>query len=112
MLSMEQAGMIEAQQTNALKNIFGFGISAAKMRRKSCLPTLAECRFNCCKKFAQVLTKNHRFMHWVPLREPTNYAQREGTNYNLYTEERAKTNRAFNSPLFYYRRILNGRATE
>ena len=53
MLSLEQSELIEAQQTNALWNIYGFGITAAKMRKRSGMPTLAERRFSSCKRFAK-----------------------------------------------------------
>ena len=35
MLSAEQANLIEMQQTQALRNIFGYGVSARKMRQRA-----------------------------------------------------------------------------
>ena len=87
MLSQEQTNF-ETQQTNALPNIFGFGISGAKMRKRSGIPTLAERRFCACKKFAESLSTSARFAHWLPKRQPSAYAQRSGVDYHQYVEEK------------------------
>ena len=44
MITSEQAKQIERQQTLALKHIFGFGLSAAKMRGRASIQTLTKRR--------------------------------------------------------------------
>ena len=110
MLSLEQSNCIEAQQTQALRNIYGFGVSAAKMRRRAGLPTLAERRHKACIKFANGLANSQRFCHLTEKRHNSEYPRRDTVTYGNYVEKPAKTARCYNSPLFYYRRLLNGRA--
>ena len=109
MLSQEQSNCIEAQQSQALRNIFGFGVSAAKMRKRAGLPTLAERRHKACVKFANDLASSPRFSHWVEKRQCNDYPRRDSVKYGAYIEKTAKTARCYNSPLFSYRRLLNGR---
>ena len=110
MLTEEQTECIEAQQVNALRNIYGYGISAAKMRKRANLPTLAQRRLNACRKFAQGLASSPRFTHWMEKRPTPPHPRRSGAVYGVYKELPAKTLPCFNSPLYYYRRLLNGRA--
>ena len=109
MMTAEQSDMLESQQTQALRNIYGFGVSAARMRAKSGLETLRARRVNACTRFAGSLTKSPRFSHWVERRQVSNYPRRGAAVYGDYIERPAKTDRCYNSPLYYYRRLLNGR---
>ena len=91
--------------------MFGYGISAAKMRAKANLPTLADRRFAACERFVASLASSPRFCHWLEKKPGPAYPQRADVNYGLYKEFPAKTLRCYNSPLYYYRRILNGRTS-
>lgn len=64
MISQEQSMMIERQQNQSLKNIYGLGISSQKMRDMSGLETLEERRILAVKKFALKNAENPRFDHW------------------------------------------------
>ena len=110
MLTDEQTECIEAQQTNALRNIFGYGVSASRMRSKAKIQTLAERRFAACKKFAQQLAGSPRFAHWVEQRPVAGHARRSKVTYGEFKELPAKTLRCYKSPLYLFRRLLNGRA--
>ena len=110
MLSAEQTDCIEAQQTQALRNIFGFGVSVVKMRKRAGIPTLSERRRTACIKFAADLSTSTRFCHWMERRPETEYPRRQSVTYGRFIERVAKTARCYNSPLFYYRRLLNGRS--
>ena len=75
-MSAEQADKLEAQQTQALRNIYGFGVSAAKMRARSGLETLRARRVLACTKFAESLVKSPRFSHWMERRQMSSYPRR------------------------------------
>ena len=53
MITKEQAGLLERQQNQALKNIFGLGISARAMRERAGIKTLCERRKAAALKFAR-----------------------------------------------------------
>ena len=110
MLSNEQSELIEAQQTQALRNIFGFGISAAKMRNRAGIPTLADRRRAACVKFAGDLASSPRFGHLLAKKPAAIHPRRDGVLHGEFIERPARTARCFNSPLYYYRRLLNGRS--
>ena len=57
-----------------------------------------------CDNFATKAAANPRF-DWFPLR-----TGRSGRHGETYKEFPARTDRLFNSPLFYFRRRLNGKA--
>ena len=105
MLTDAQDEKIERLQATALRYIFGFGISYAKMRERSGLQTLRQRRIELCDKFAQKARNNLRFAHWFPER----VAGRRGRHHEEFHEMTARTDRLNNSPLFYFRRRLNGK---
>ena len=49
MISQEQSDLLERQQAQSLKNIYGLGLSASKMRDRAGLRTLSERRIDCMK---------------------------------------------------------------
>lgn len=103
MLSKEQAEQLEKLQVRALKCIYGHVYSAAQLLKISQLPTLAERRQKACLRFAQKTSLNHRFSNWFPKR----VKKLRGQHKEEFVEYQARTDRRKNSPLFYYRRILN-----
>ena len=78
------------------------------MREKAGIPLLSERRKNACKVFATKCAASERFGKWFPLREEPVRGRREGTAYRVYQEFSARTDRLYNSPLYYMRRLLNG----
>ena len=104
MLTDEQHQQIEHLQAKALKNIYGYKDSYAEMRRKAGVTTHRARRIEMCDKFAQKDCGNPRF-DWLP-----ELTGRLGRRSEVYQEFQARTDRLFNSPLFYYRRRLNGKA--
>lgn len=61
-------------------------------------------RLEIVKKFAVKTSQNPRFKSWFPEHEPYQYELRVKRKYK---EERAKTERLKNNPIFMMRRILN-----
>ena len=107
MLTGEQTDYIEKQQSRALKNIYGNELSHRKLLEISGLPTLKQRREEACKKFASKTAQNPRFSHHFRMRANRSRARDDFS----YLESPARTNRRFNSPFYYYRRILNQNTT-
>ena len=105
--SDEQDETIERLQDHTLKCIFEPGISARKMRELAGIPTLRTQRIELADKFAKKCCSNPSFSHWFPLKQGR--SSRRLANQETYQEERARCNRLMNSPLFYFRRRLNGK---
>ena len=107
MITSEQSERLERQQTQALKNIFGTGIRAGKMRSRAELPTLFRRREDACLKFAKKCIGNVRCSAWFRERPPSLYHRRKGTTYPKFYERTARTDRFRNSPKNYLLRRLN-----
>ena len=103
LLTDEQDQVVERLQAKALKNIYGYKDSYASMREKAGITTHRARRIELCDKFATKAAANPRF-DWFPLR-----TGRSGRHAETYRELPARTDRLFNSPLFYFRRRLNGK---
>ena len=69
--------------------------------------TLRERREELCRKFALKCSNDPVFSKWFPLRTGR-MSSRNGRN-EMYLEERARCERMKNSPVYYFRRILNGK---
>ena len=104
MLNDEQDQEVERMQAQALKCIYGYTDSYATMREKAGVTTHRARRIGLCDKFAQKAARNPRFSSWFPPR-----TGRSGRHGEEYHELPARTDRLFNSPLFYYRRRMNGK---
>ena len=107
MLTKEQSNLIEKQQSQALKNILGVGMSARKMRNQLDIPTLDERRQRRTRRFAEKSAASQRFGTWFPTRAGPLYERRQNVNYRTYEETKCRTERHFNSPINYMRRLLN-----
>ena len=105
MITDQQDEQIERLQATALRYIYGYGPSYAKMREMSGLDTLRARRIDACDKFAMKCAESDRFSHWFPLNNTT----RRSRHTLPYKEEYARCDRLKNSPLFYMRRRLNGK---
>ena len=97
------AALLERQQSQALKHIFGSDMSAAAMRERASIPTLTSRRESATIKFAVKASKNPRFAAWFPQRP----GQRRGRRSRPLWEPISRTDRARNSPLNFMRRKLN-----
>ena len=104
-LTDEQDERIERLQDHALKCIYGMELSARRLRGLSGLPTLRERREQIVSKFAHKCANDPAFEHWFPRRSTGRITR----NADTYLEEKARCERLKNSPLYYFRRILNGK---
>ena len=107
LLTINQSEQIERQQTQALKNIYGVGMSARKMRLDSGIDRLYVRREKACKKFAEKNLTNPRCDGWFSTRGQPSYPRRAGTTYRTFREPNSRTDRHRNSPINYARRLLN-----
>ena len=94
---------LERQQTQALKNIYGPGISARRLREKAGVKTLQHRREDATLKFEQKAAKSERFAHWFPVRARRNMTR----NNRPYLEVVSRTERDRRSPINYMRHMLN-----
>ena len=97
---------LERLQDRALRCIYGTKISGRKMREKAGIETLRARRVAHCDNFAQKCLDNPRFRAWFPLRRAraTRVSARE-----KYMEFFARCERLRASPLYFFRRRLNGK---
>ena len=80
----------------------------AEMRERAEVTTHRARRILLCDKFARKAQGSSRFHGWFPLR--TGRQSARGASGEIYKEFAARTDRLKNSPLYYYRRRLNGKA--
>ena len=106
-LTDEQDERLERLQTQALKCIYGPYNSARKLRQAAGIATLRSRRIHLCDKFVKKALSNPRFQHWFPLR--TGRTSLRNKQPEVYKEEKARCDRLYNSPLFFFRRRLNGK---
>ena len=106
MLSDAQDEALERLQTHALRCIFGPRISGRKLRELAGVSTLRQRRIEHCDRFAKKCAGSDRFDSWFPLTT----GRRSGRNKDEYQEQFARRKRLFDSPLYYMRRRLNGKA--
>ena len=107
LITAGQAADLEKQQIQALKNIYGSGISASKLRAKAGVELLSKRRDRLALKFAQKSINNPRTSGWFTERPRPAYARRSSVIYPKFREETARTDRHRNSPKNYLVRKLN-----
>ena len=107
LITAEQAEKLERQQSQALKNIFGCGVSAEKMRKKANIPLLSARREEMLLKFGRKCLNNPRCEGWFVERNVPSYSRRSTVRYAKYREPNARTDRYRNSPKNYLIRKLN-----
>ena len=78
------------------------------MREQAEIPTLRNRREVLADKFALKCRSNPRFSHWFPLKS-TRSSNRQAKKTKEYLEEKARCKRLYDSPIFYFRRRLNGK---
>ena len=103
MLTQELEEKLENVQARALKNIYGHVYSKRQVLQMSGLQTLKERREAACLKFANKMVLNPRFAGWFPKRR----LRGRQSDREAYVEYPARTDRRRDSPLFYYRRLMN-----
>ena len=91
MISAEQSAQLKRQQVQALKNIFGPGKSAEKMRKEADVELLSRRREKISLKFANACLNNKRCVGWFKERPQPRYARRISANYPKYHEEIVRT---------------------
>lgn len=106
-LTDEQDEALDRLQNHALKCIFG-PLSGRKLRELAGVMTLRARREELCDKFAAKLVENPLFSHWFPIKQTTT-STRNVVKQEKYVEFKARCDRLNNSPLFYFRRRLNGK---
>ena len=106
-LTEEQTNLIERCQNNALKCIYGAGLSAREMREKAEITTLHDRRNTLVNKFASKCASNPHFARWFPLKQ-SRRSERKGVRKEHYIEMKARCDRLKNSPFYDFRRRLNG----
>ena len=104
-LTLSQASALERLQAQALKAIFGYVHSYRSLLQMSGLTTLQQRRDERCKKFARKCLNSPHFK----VRFPLNPVTRSTRNPLRYKEQRARTKRLFNSPIYHMRRMLDGK---
>lgn len=106
-LTDRQDEQLERMQNLALKCIYGPFISARKMRKMFGLQSLRGRRIELCDKFAKKSLSNPRFSNWFPMK--TTWASARGGVQEPFLEEKAQCTLLQDSPVFYFRRRLNGK---
>ena len=106
-LTDEQDERIERLQDHALKCIFGTESSARTLQGLAEIETLRSRREELTAKFARKCAADPAFDHWFPLKEHRSSARIKSKE--IYLEKKARTERMKNSPVYYFRRILNGK---
>ena len=107
LLTAGQSESLERQQSQALKNIYGTGMSAAKLRTRAGIETLNKRRMKMSLKFAKKCLTNPRCQSWFQERGNPTYQRRSSVNYRKYREPIARTDRFRNSPKNFLIRLLN-----
>ena len=108
-LTDAQDERLERLQDHALKCIFGPELSARRLRGMAGLVTLRERREEIVHKFAHKCANDPAYDHWFPrdtARRSSRIRKEEGGSY---WEDTARCERLKNSPLYYFKRILNGK---
>ena len=105
MIGMTQKLKLENLQAKALKIIFGFELSYRKILETYNIENLEERRQKQVDKFIILTSENPKFAEkWFPRRPFIHHDLREEL---IYEEKYARTDRLYNSPLYYMRRRRN-----
>ena len=86
--------------------IYRPGVSYAEMRRRAGISTLRQRRIDQSDKFVATCAKSSRFTYWFPAKTVRSSVRSK----EPYLEQFARCKRLQDSPLFFMRRRLNGKA--
>ena len=107
-LTDDQDERLERLQDHAFKCIFGTEQSARRLRGLAGLETLRDRREPISLRFARKCANDLVFLtKWFPLRNTAR--QTRNSKGEVYLEKTARCERLKNSPIFYFRRLLNGK---
>ena len=102
---------LDRLQNRALKIIFGAQHWGRTLRKLAGVTTLRERRALHCDKFAKSCAESGRFSSWFPQKDCRRSTRScPGKIPEKYVEKFARCNRLRSSPLFFFRRRLNGKA--
>ena len=105
MLTAGQSNRLENLQAKVTRIVFGSDQTREERLTLAGLCPLQERRVARCRKFANKCLDSDRFKHWfLPHENTCSMRLRKTLNVQEY---QALTNRRYNSPLFYLRRVLN-----
>ena len=107
LLTDEQDQAVERLQSSALRCIYGYSTSYARMRELAGVQTLRHRRIQASDKFAEKCLGHSRFSAWFPAKAVGRRGLRK--KGEEYLEEFARCNRLKNTPIFFMRRRLNGK---
>ena len=111
MLTDEMDEELDRLQNHALRIIFGFGIGGRRLRELAGVTTLRERRVQHCDAFAAKCLKSDRFKIWFPLKQGRRSTRiRDSERSEKFLETFARCDRLRDSPVFFFRRRLNGKA--
>ena len=97
---------LDRLQNHALRIIYGPRKGGSTLRKLAGVTTLRERRIQHCDKFAEKCAGSSRFEHWFPQKR----GRRSARSGEKYVEKFARCERLRSSPLFFFRRRLNGKA--
>ena len=106
LLTQEQSDLIERQQYQALKCIFGPVESYRALLERSGVERLSDRRLKAVEKFAGKCLVS-RFREWFPLNDP----ERKTRKTKKYKELFARCDRLRKTPIYFMRRLLNSLET-
>ena len=109
LLTDEQDLELKRLQHRALSVIFGPKISGRKMGALADLSTLRQHCIDHCDGFVGKCLKNDRFSGWFPLNTNRRSSRTQTQNPKKYKESYARCERLRASPVFFFRRRLNGK---
>lgn len=110
LLTQEQANELERLQLRALKVVYGPTVSYREGLIHSGIKTLSDRRRERVEKFALKNSQNWRVKEkWFP---PAPHTIHDTRHKKKYLEEKSKTKRLYNSPIFTLRRTLNRLTTK
>ena len=104
LLTGDQASALDRLQAAAIKIIFGRKTSYRAALELSGLEHLGERRLRMIDSFIIKTADNPRFIHWFPQRV---FVHPNLRKEKIYLEKHARTERLYNSHLYFYRRGMN-----
>ena len=107
MLSKHQSNRLEKVQRNCLRIMFGYGKDYGDLLSESGVETLKTRREKALAKFADKCLKNPDYSDFFPASSSERWSAKHGKKYQEFF---ARCDRLKNSPLYYMRRRLNGKA--
>ena len=106
MLTKYQTNELENLQKKCLRMMYGYRKSYEELLQESGLQKLSVRRQEAVRKFAQKTSENSFYSYMFPKTDNA----RDLRSTKTFVEKFARSNRLYNSPLYYMRRLLNNTA--